>query len=92
VVVPALDRMGTAFTALTRHTVLDSGSQEVLVADTDGRQRTLPADVVVVVELDSDDSVSRELTAAGLAVSVLGSAREPGNLWAAIKEGNRSPR
>ncbi len=93
VVVPALERIGARpFRSLVNATVLESGPGEVLVRVGEAEPEAIAADLVVVVDLRVDDAAAVALADAGLPVRRIGSGREAGNLWAAIREGNEAAR
>lgn len=93
VVVPALERIGgDRFRSLLGATVVEAGVAEVLVRRADGVAESVPAELVVVVDLRADEGPAGALAAAGLPVRTIGSAREAGNLWAAVREGNEAGR
>lgn len=92
VVVPALTRLEERpFSVRCGAEVVETGPAEVLVRSGDATT-ALPCDLVVVADLQADTSVADALAAAGLPVRPVGSAREAGNLWAAVREGNEAAR
>jgi 2,4-dienoyl-CoA reductase-like NADH-dependent reductase (Old Yellow Enzyme family) len=92
VVTPAMERAGARARWLVGHEVVGSGPREVLVAARGGARRALAADVVVVADLAPHVLPAAALRVAGFAVTEIGSGREPGNLWAAVREGNEAGR
>lgn len=92
VVVPALLRLEErSFRARCGLEVIDAGPAAVVVRVGDATE-ALAADLVVVADLAADAGAADPLTAAGLPVRLVGSAREAGNLWAAVREGNEAGR
>lgn len=89
VVVPALQRMGDALTTLVGHRAVGVDANRVFVTPD---SPPLLADLVVVADLRPDHTLAETLAAAGHRVTEIGSGHEPGNLWAAIREGNAAGR